>query len=110
MEMSRTNKWMIGTFAVLMIAHWLEHIFQAYQVYAMHMPRACALGMLGMKYPWLIKTEALHFGFAIFTTVGSNWFARSAKESGAPRPMLGGAAAIAAGLANANAPRTCRIV
>jgi len=68
--MSRTNKWMIGTFAVLMIAHWLEHIFQAYQVYAMHMPRACALGMLGMKYPWLIKTEALHFGFAIFTTVG----------------------------------------
>ena len=70
MEMSRTNKVMVGAFAALMIGHWLEHIFQAYQVYVMHMPRACALGMLGMKYPWLVKTESLHFGFAVFTTIG----------------------------------------
>lgn len=61
---------MVGAFAALMIGHWLEHIFQAYQVYVMHMPRACALGMLGMKYPWLVKTESLHFGFAVFTTIG----------------------------------------
>jgi hypothetical protein len=61
---------MVGTFAALMIAHWLEHFFQAYQVYVMHMPRKCALGMLGMKYPWLVKTESLHFGFAIVTLIG----------------------------------------
>jgi hypothetical protein len=67
---SKRNKWIIGIFTALMIGHWLEHIFQAYQVYAMHMPRACALGMLGMKYPWLVRTESLHFGFALFTTLG----------------------------------------
>jgi hypothetical protein len=61
---------MVWAFAALMAAHWLEHAFQAWQVYVMHMPRACALGMLGMRYPWLIRTESLHFGFAVFTTVG----------------------------------------
>jgi hypothetical protein len=68
--MSLKNKWMVFGFAFLMLAHWLEHAFQAWQIYAMHMPRKCALGMLGMKYPWLIKTESLHFGFAVFTTLG----------------------------------------
>src|SRR5271157_502963 len=68
--MSPKNKWLVFGFAFLMLAHWAEHIFQAWQVYVTHMPRACALGLLGMKYPWLIKTEALHFGFAVFTTVG----------------------------------------
>jgi hypothetical protein len=53
-----------------MLAHWAEHAFQAYQVYVMHMPRACAFGALGMMYPWLVKNESLHFGFAVFTTVG----------------------------------------
>lgn len=63
-------KYGMKIFGALMIAHWLEHLFQAYQVYVMHMDRACALGMLGMKYPWLIRTESLHFGFALFTFVG----------------------------------------
>lgn len=56
-------------FIGLMAAHWLEHLFQAYQVYVMHLPRACALGMLGMKFPWLVRTESLHFLFAVLTTV-----------------------------------------
>lgn len=68
--MSTKNKWMVFGFAFLMLAHWAEHIFQAYQVYVQHMHRACALGLLGMAFPWLIKTESLHFGFAVFTTVG----------------------------------------
>lgn len=61
-------------FGGLMIAHWLEHLFQAYQVYVQHLDRACALGMLGMKYPWLVRTESLHFGFAILTVFGF-WYA-----------------------------------
>jgi hypothetical protein len=61
---------MLWVFAALMAAHWLEHAFQAWQVYVLGMPRPCALGMLGMRYPWLIRTESLHFGFAIFTTIG----------------------------------------
>jgi len=61
-------------FGAIMIAHWLEHLFQAYQVYVLHMDRACALGLLGMKYPWLIRTESLHFGFALLTLTGI-WYA-----------------------------------
>jgi len=56
-------------FGAIMIAHWLEHLYQAYQVYVLHMDRMCALGMLGMKYPWLIRTESLHFGFAWLTVI-----------------------------------------
>lgn len=61
-------------FGGLMIAHWLEHLFQIYQVYIQHVDRACALGMLGMRYPWLVRTEVLHFGFAVLTVFGF-WFA-----------------------------------
>src|SRR5580692_10821586 len=68
--MTEREVWMTWTFVVLLIGHWLEHLFQAWQVYVMHMPRACALGMLGMKYPWLVRTESLHFGFALLTTYG----------------------------------------
>jgi hypothetical protein len=63
-------KYGMKIFGVLMTAHWLEHLFQAYQVYVMHIPRTCALGMLGMKYPWLIRTESLHYAFAFLTCVG----------------------------------------
>lgn len=63
-------KYGMKIFGALMIAHWLEHLFQAYQVYVMHMDRSCALGMLGMKYPWLIRTESLHFVFALLTVAG----------------------------------------
>lgn len=62
-------KFRMKIFGVIMVAHWLEHLFQAYQVYVMHIDRACAFGMLGMKYPWLVKTEILHFGFAVLTTL-----------------------------------------
>jgi hypothetical protein len=68
-----TMSYKMKIFGLVMIAHWLEHIFQAYQVYVLHMNRECALGMLGMKYPWLIRTESLHFGFAVLTTVGIVW-------------------------------------
>ena len=68
-------------FGALMIAHWLEHIFQAYQVYVQHVDRACALGLLGMKYPWLIRTESIHFGFAVLTLAGFWWAAQNYFES-----------------------------
>lgn len=60
----------IWVFVALLAGHWLEHLFQAWQVYVMHMPRHCALGLLGMRYPWLVRTESLHFGFAVLTTFG----------------------------------------
>ena len=58
------------SFAAIVIAHWGEHLFQAYQIYVMGMPRPKALGMLGMVYPWLVKSESLHYGYALVMLVG----------------------------------------
>jgi hypothetical protein len=57
-------------FMFVVLAHWGEHLFQAYQIYVMHWPRPKALGMLGLFYPWLIKSEALHYGYALVMLIG----------------------------------------
>ena len=55
---------------VIVLFHWVEHIVQAYQAFVMHMPRPMAMGLLGTYYPWLMKTETLHYGFALVMLVG----------------------------------------
>ncbi|MGA8273282.1 MAG: hypothetical protein WB919_17095 [Candidatus Sulfotelmatobacter sp.] len=57
-------------FMAIVIAHWGEHLFQAYQVYVMHWPRPKALGMLGLLYPWLVTSETMHYGYALIMLVG----------------------------------------
>jgi hypothetical protein len=73
------NKWTLGIFTFLMVGHLTEHLCQAIQVYGMHMfrhctpavhPTQCALGLLGYFFPWLVKSEWLHFGFAVITLGG----------------------------------------
>jgi hypothetical protein len=61
---------MLKIFVAIMIAHWLEHIVQAYQVYAMGYERHHAMGLLGQVYPWLVHSEWMHFGYAILTWLG----------------------------------------
>jgi hypothetical protein len=58
------------TFMAIVIGHWGEHLFQAYQIYVLHWPRPKALGMLGLVYPWLVKTETLHYGYALIMLIG----------------------------------------
>ncbi|MBK7641517.1 MAG: hypothetical protein IPJ19_00465 [Planctomycetes bacterium] len=57
-------------FAAIVIGHWGEHLLQAYQIYVMGMPRPQALGMLGMVWPWLVKSESLHYGYALVMLIG----------------------------------------
>ena len=57
-------------FMVIVLGHWAEHLFQAYQIYVMNWPRPKALGMLGLVYPWLVQTESLHYGYALVMLVG----------------------------------------
>jgi len=61
---------MLKLFAGIMIAHWLEHIVQAYQVYGMGYERHHAMGLLGQAYPWLVHSEWMHFGYAVLTFLG----------------------------------------
>jgi hypothetical protein len=57
-------------FMAIVLAHWAEHLVQAYQIYVMGWPRPMANGLLGLWYPWLIKSEVLHYGYALVMLVG----------------------------------------
>lgn len=57
-------------FTLIVLAHWAEHLVQAFQVYVLGWPLAQARGMLGMPFPWLVKSEALHYGYAIVMLAG----------------------------------------
>lgn len=65
----RHNLW-LKIFAGLMVAHWAEHLVQAYQVYVLGYPRHHARGLLGQVFPWLMHSEWLHFGYALLTLLG----------------------------------------
>jgi len=57
-------------YLVVVILHWVEHLFQAAQIWILGMPRPEALGALGLVFPWLVKSEVMHFGYALFMFVG----------------------------------------
>jgi hypothetical protein len=63
-------------FMVIVLAHWAEHLVQSFQVYVLHWPLKDARGVLGMPFPWLVKSEALHYGYAIVMLVAL-WVLRS---------------------------------
>ena len=42
-------------FMVVVLAHWAEHLVQAFQIYALGWPVPESRGVLGLWYPWLVK-------------------------------------------------------
>lgn len=57
-------------FLAVVLAHWAEHLVQAYQVYVFGWPVPESRGVLGLWFPWLVTSEALHYGYAIVMLVG----------------------------------------
>jgi hypothetical protein len=57
-------------FGFIVVAHWAEHLVQAFQIWVLHTPRPKAGGILGDVFPWLITSEWLHYGYAIVMVVG----------------------------------------
>ncbi|GAA2553138.1 hypothetical protein GCM10010435_24360 [Winogradskya consettensis] len=55
----------LGVFMVIVIAHWAEHLAQAYQIWGLGWKPPQARGVLGMPFPWLISSEWLHYGYAL---------------------------------------------
>ena len=47
-------------FMFIVLAHWAEHLAQAVQIYVLHWPAPEARGVLGIPFPWLIKSELPH--------------------------------------------------
>ncbi len=63
-------------FMVIVLAHWAEHFAQAAQIYILGWPRPQANGVVGLWYPWLIKSEVLHYGYAVVMLAGI-WILRA---------------------------------
>lgn len=57
-------------FGFVVLAHWAEHLTQAFQIYVLKWPPPQARGVLGLWYPWLIKSELLHYGYALVMLIG----------------------------------------
>src|SRR5258706_5514934 len=62
---SRYHRIALNSFMVVVLAHWAEHIAQAYQIWVLNWPRPKAKGLLGFVWPWLVTSEWLHYGYAI---------------------------------------------
>ena len=67
---TRWHKTALLSFMAIVLFHWLEHIIQAIQFFVLNWTRPMSMGLLGMYYPWLMKTEVLHYGFALVMVIG----------------------------------------
>lgn len=57
-------------FLTVNLAHVMEHILQAIQIFALGWPRSQALGAMGVVWPWLVRSEWLHYWYALLILVG----------------------------------------
>jgi hypothetical protein len=67
---TRWHKPALWLFMVIVLAHWAEHIAQAWQIYALGWPGHHARGVLGLYFPWLVHSEVLHYGYALVMLIG----------------------------------------
>ena len=67
---SEYHELFLRLFMVVVLGHWLEHLLQTFQIYALGWPVPEARGALGLFFPWVIKSEVLHYGYALVMLVG----------------------------------------
>lgn len=64
------HKVSLQIFLAVVLAHWAEHLAQAYQIYALGWPVPESRGVLGLWFPVLVSSEILHYGYALVMIVG----------------------------------------
>lgn len=57
-------------YMLIIVAHWLEHVLQIYQIYGLGWEPAKSGGLLGVIYPQLIESETLHFVYDFIQWAG----------------------------------------
>jgi hypothetical protein len=67
----------MNVFMFVVLAHWAEHLTQAFQIYVLGRPIPQSRGVLGQFFPWLVKSEWLHYGYALVMLIGL-WLLRKA--------------------------------
>ncbi|WP_412543681.1 hypothetical protein R8Z50_14695 [Longispora sp. K20-0274] len=60
----------LNLFMLIVLAHWAEHLTQAFQIWVLGWPLPQSRGVLGYYYPWLVKSEWLHYGYALVMLIG----------------------------------------
>jgi hypothetical protein len=63
------HRFALNVFLAIVVAHWAEHITQAIQIWVLGWPVPEARGVLGLWFPWLVTSEALHYGYALVMLV-----------------------------------------
>lgn len=63
-------------YTVFVLGHWSEHFLQAFQIYVLGWKVPDARGLLGYFYPWLVKSEAMHYFYAV-AMLSAFWFFRT---------------------------------
>ncbi|MBW4619331.1 MAG: hypothetical protein KME17_08225 [Cyanosarcina radialis HA8281-LM2] len=66
----RWHKPALQFFLLVVWLHFAEHLFQVFQLWVLHWPRPQCMGLLGLVYPWLMRSESLHYGHALFMLLG----------------------------------------
>jgi hypothetical protein len=61
----RYHRQALNVFLLIVVAHWAEHLVQAYQIWVLGRPRPAAQGVLGQLFPWLVTSEWLHYWYAL---------------------------------------------
>jgi hypothetical protein len=64
------HKRALHIFLAIVLAHWAEHLSQAIQIYVLGWPVPEALGVLGLWMPWLVRSEVLHYSYALVMLIG----------------------------------------
>src|SRR4026208_1118911 len=70
------HKRALNLFMLIVLAHWAEHLAQAYQIHVLGWTRPQSNGVLGLFFPWLVSSEVLHYGYAIVMLIGI-WMLRA---------------------------------
>ncbi|HWH33742.1 MAG TPA: hypothetical protein VNT56_00295 [Acidimicrobiales bacterium] len=60
----------LAAFALVVIAHWVEHLVQVVQIYVLGWAVPEAKGALGLVFPHLVTEEWLHYGYALVMLAG----------------------------------------
>jgi len=66
-------------YMLIVLAHWAEHLAQAFQIYVLNWPVPESRGVLGLWFPWLVESEFLHYAYALVMLVGL-WVLRKGFE------------------------------
>lgn len=64
------HRFALNVFLVIVLAHWVEHVVQAIQIWALGWAVPDSRGALGGWFPWLVSSEALHYAYAVVMLAG----------------------------------------